>query len=175
MAPLKPSLLAQYLAYRLAERHESTDEFARRIGINASGLYKLLRGAHGQVAQPTLEKIAGGLGMSAAELLAATDAQHDTDPVELAIRQRTSEMREVLRDIPRPFWPAVIKSTFDRAIDGARDMADLFGNLPSQPPVSRSAERRVRRLKPALNGETSVSKDDLANASHPLRAAAAWS
>jgi len=170
-----PSLLAQYIADRLAQRHESADEFARRIDVNASGLYKLLRGAYGAPHQRTLDKIAMGLGMSPSQLLAAAEAQTETDPVEQAIRQRAAEMREVLHDIPRPFWPSVIKSTFDRALDGARDMADLFSNPPAHPPVSRSAEGRIRRSKATLNGQSSASKDDLADSSRPLRAVAAWS
>lgn len=113
--------------------------------------------------------------MSAAELLSAVEARDDTDPVEQAIRQRTAEMREVLRDVPRPFWPSVIKSTFDRAIDGARDMAELFSNPPSEPPVRKSAEGRIRRLEPTLNRESSGGKDDLAKCSHPLRVLAALS
>jgi transcriptional regulator with XRE-family HTH domain len=168
-----PSVLAQYVADRLAERHENPDEFARRIGINSSGLYKLLRGAYGAPSQRTLEKIAAGLGMSAAELLAAADPQTEVDPVEQAIRQRASEMREVLRDIPRPFWSPVVKSTFDRAIEGARDMAELFSHPPAEPPVRRPASGRLRRLKPALNGDSSAGGDGLAKVSHRLRAAAA--
>lgn len=169
----RPSLLAEYLSGRLAQRGESADEFARRVGINASGLYKLLRGAYVAPSQSTLEKIAAGLGMSAAELLAAAEAQTETDPVEQAIRQRAAEMREVLRDIPRAFWSPVIKSTFDRALDGARDMAELIVNPPSRPPVSRSSGGRIRRPKPTLNGEPSAAKHDLADSLHPLRVAAA--
>jgi transcriptional regulator with XRE-family HTH domain len=168
-----PSPLAEYVTRRLAERHESADQFARRTSINASGFYRFLRGAAGGPQQRTLDKIATGLGMSPSELLAAAEAHDAADPVEQAIRQRTAEMREVLHDIPRPFWPAVIKSTFDRALDGARDMAELFSNPPAEPPVRRSANGRVRRPRVTLNGEFSGGKDDLAKCSHPLRAVAA--
>jgi transcriptional regulator with XRE-family HTH domain len=72
-----PSPLARYIADRLQERHESADHFARRVGINPSGLYQLLRGTKGLPQQRTLSKIAGGLGMSAAELLAAVDGVNE--------------------------------------------------------------------------------------------------
>jgi transcriptional regulator with XRE-family HTH domain len=134
----QPSPLAQYLSYRLHERHESADEFARRIGVNASGFYRLLRGGHAAPQQRTLEKIAAGLGMTASELLAVVEAQDETDPVERTIRQRTGEMREALNGIPRQFWGTVIKATFDRAIDEARDMARLL--LLAEPPVSDAVE-----------------------------------
>ena len=77
----EPSPLAQYITARLAERHESADKFARCIGVNTSGFYKLLRGAYGAPQQGTLEKIAAGLGMSAAELLSRVDDQNE--PTEL--------------------------------------------------------------------------------------------
>lgn len=77
----QPSPLAQYISARLRERHESADEFARRIGVNASGLYRLLRGGHAAPQHRTLEKIAHGLDMSASQLLAAAETRDEmVDP-----------------------------------------------------------------------------------------------
>jgi hypothetical protein len=83
-AMAQPSPLARYLTEHLAERHVTPDEYARGIGTNASGLYKLLRGAYTAPQQRTLEKIAGGLGMTAGELLEAVEARDEADPVEAA-------------------------------------------------------------------------------------------
>lgn len=117
--------LALYLERRLQERGETPEEFAERVGINPSGLYKLLRGAYKSPSQASLVKIARGLGMTAGELLSAVEAKDEDDPIERAIRQRTAEMREAVQGVPRPFWPAIIQKTFDRAIEGAKDMAQM--------------------------------------------------
>ena len=119
------SPLALYIDRRLRERDEPVYDFTRRVGINTSGFYKLLRGDHATPSQHTLEKIAGGLGMTAAELLRAVDGDNSIDPIEQAIRERAAEMREVVQGAPRAFWAAIIKATFDRAIESARDMAQL--------------------------------------------------
>jgi len=136
-----PSPLARYIGGCLTDRGESPDDFAGRVGINSSGLYKLLRGVYAAPQQRTLEKIAGGLGMSAAELLAAADAENEPDLIKQAILQRVPEMREAVEGAPRVFWPIIIKSLFDRAIEGARDMAQLA--IAAEAPVSGSDQHGV--------------------------------
>jgi transcriptional regulator with XRE-family HTH domain len=116
MPPLSP--LASYVTDRLADRHESADQFARRIGINASGLYKWLRGTYGTPQHRNLEKIAAGLNMSAGELLAAVDVRngvaHEPPPEDtlaetirfpVSLRQRALQ---VARDDDRTFSSLVI-------------------------------------------------------------------
>ena len=157
---MQPSPLARYLSLRLAERHTSPDEFARSVGINASGFYKLLRGAYAAPQQRTLEKIAAGLGLSASELLAAVEARDEIDPLERSLRQRMGEMREALDGIPREFWATVIKATWDRAIDEARDMARLL--VLAEPPVSDAAPRRISARSRALTRGNAGPDDGLA-------------
>lgn len=138
----QPSALARYLGDVLAERGESPEDFARRIGINFSGFYRFLRGTYRGPQQRTMEKIAAGLGMSVGELLTAVEAEDETDdPIKQAILQRVPEMREAVEGAPRAFWASIIKYTFDRAIDTARDMTELL--LVAEPPVSASAEGGV--------------------------------
>jgi transcriptional regulator with XRE-family HTH domain len=110
-----PSALAQYISERLGERHESADQFARRIGINASGFYRFLRGAAGGPQHRTLEKIAGGLDMSAAKLLAAVDAH-----------------AEVIDDQPEETVPITIRvplSLRKRALGVAQDEDRTFSSI----------------------------------------------
>lgn len=123
--------LAQYLTDAISARGETTEQFAQRAGVNSSGLYKLLRGEYAQPRQGTIEKIAIALNMTAGELLRAADAEDEPDPIEAAIRTRIAEMREAVHGTPRQFWAAIIKATFDRAIDGARDMAQLLAEADS--------------------------------------------
>lgn len=136
----RPTPLARYVADLLTQRGEMPEEFADRIKINSSGFYKFLRGAYKEPRQANLKKIAEGFGMTVPELLRAVEAQTEDDPFEQAIRQRTPEMREAVRDIPREFWGVIIKSTFDRAIEGARDMASLLTGSVTSP----STHSRIR-------------------------------
>ena len=151
----EPSPLARYIDDRLEARGEPIYDFTRRTQINTSGFYKLLRGEYATPSHRTLEKIAHGLGMTAAELLAAAEDDDGADEIEQAIRQRTAEMREVVQDVPRAYWAAIIKAIFDRALDSARDMTQLL-RAAELPPVSASPEPRVSAsltpLTPVKNG-----------------------
>ena len=164
----RPSRLARYVADRLQERDETPDEFAKRIGINTSGLYKLLRGAYSWPQQQTLGKIAGGLGMTDDELMRAANAYGEEDPIEQAIRQRTAEMREILDGTPRAFWPAIVRAIFDGALANARILATL-----GQPPVSALRKGGVSAPRHELTRGTDDSKGVLADSQHALAALAA--
>jgi hypothetical protein len=94
------------------------------------------------------EKIASALGADPDYVLqlaghrASRAGAAEPDLVEQEIRARTAEMRDAVRDVPREFWGTIIKATFDRAIEGARDMAGLLAQI-SEPPVSDPAEGGV--------------------------------
>ena len=173
-----PSPLAVYVADALARRGETPEEFAHRVGINSSGLYKLLRGVYTAPTHRVLERIAAGLSMSPAELLAAAEPVAEADPVEQLLRERIPEMREALRDIPREFWGPVLKSTLGHAVEGIRDMADLLTGRP-RPPVSVGTRRRVRAQSALLTEDEIASKQVLADSysgvHQPLVAGLAYS
>jgi transcriptional regulator with XRE-family HTH domain len=95
------------------------------------------------------EKIAAALSLDPDTMLELAGHRHrraplEDDPIEQAIRQGTVQMHDVLADIPRPYWATIIKATFDRAIDGARDMAALVSDY-------QSADRSVRSPADAAN------------------------
>lgn len=147
--------LAKFIDARLIERDQTAEEFAVRVGISPSGLYKFLRGASGTPRHPTLEKIAIGLGMrSAAELLTFTSEPVDEDPLERGVRERLPQMRETLDGIPRVYWGTVISKIFDRAIDTARDMAQLLADSGAGDgtDVTKPASARVTQPKTSGNG-----------------------
>jgi transcriptional regulator with XRE-family HTH domain len=66
--------LAKFLLLALADRGESPDQFARRVGINSSGFYKFLRGEYAEPRTSTLRKIAAGLNMTLVQLARVTEA-----------------------------------------------------------------------------------------------------
>lgn len=117
--------IGPYLQSELIRRGLSPDELARRSGLGTSHIYQIIR-SEKRPRQDTLDKIAVGLGMTTGDLLRAVEAQSEDDPIEQAIRQRTAEMREAVRGTPRSMWATIIRKTFDRAIDGARDIAELL-------------------------------------------------
>jgi transcriptional regulator with XRE-family HTH domain len=163
---MQPSPLARYVGDRLAERREGPDDFAHRVGINASGLYKLLRGAYTMPTQRNLDKIAAGLGMSAAELLAAVDPiDDDDDLIKQAILQRVPEMREAVEGAPRVFWASIVKSIFDHAVDDARDTARIV-SAAARGPVSASPEGGVSGLSAELTRDNDASDGGLAVRQH---------
>jgi len=99
------------------------------IPSNALGRW---RDGDGRPTDTNLRKLALALGESYERLakmcgyLPDETVVPEYDPIEQAIRQRTAEMREIVDGIPRQFWPTIIRKTFDRAIDAARDMAELL-------------------------------------------------
>jgi transcriptional regulator with XRE-family HTH domain len=80
------------------------------------------------------EKIATALGVDLDETLAIAGhrpprQEHvDDDPIEQYIREGTRQMHELLDGIPRVYWPTIVRKAFDRALDGARDMAQLLAD-----------------------------------------------
>jgi hypothetical protein len=97
---------------------------------------------------PTLDRLALVFKVPRVEVYAAagrllSDATAaravEPDLIEQYIRQGTAQMPAVLVGIPRKMWGPIIKLTFDRAIDGARDMAALLLEQQAQP---RSAKNR---------------------------------
>lgn len=109
------------------------------------------------------EKIATALGADLDYVLelaghrrSRTAPPRETDPLEQYIRQNTAEMYGVLDGIPRPYWPTVIKAVFDRAIDGARDMAQILTEHQSQPRAAKTrSEPRATDSKPARSTRAS--------------------
>jgi hypothetical protein len=112
------------------------------------------------------QKIANGLGLDpdyvlelAGHRLAGASSAEPLDELETLIRARTAEMRDAVRDTPREFWATIIKATFDRAIDGARDMAHLLAQAEDRRVLTSADEahagsshaeprRRQRPIKP---------------------------
>jgi hypothetical protein len=94
----------------------------------------------------TLRRIARAFSVTDAEvwhaagLMDSDVAQLDaSDPLTVELRQRTTQMYDLLHDIPRVYWAPILKA-YDRAIDAARDMAALLTEQQSQP---RTAKNRV--------------------------------
>jgi transcriptional regulator with XRE-family HTH domain len=132
--------LAQFIFDRIRERGETPEEFAARIGINASGLYKLLRGAYAEPRQATLDKIATGLSMTPAELFVAIGkGKTDTSPEE-------TEILALYREVPHEQRPAVrlmLRGLRRRVTDNpeAFDSSNPSRNRPNvQPTVPRRRE-----------------------------------
>lgn len=63
--------LALFLRRQLEERGETAEQFGKRIGLNSSGIYQILREQRQYVQDRTLDKIAEGLGMTPAEMAVA--------------------------------------------------------------------------------------------------------
>jgi transcriptional regulator with XRE-family HTH domain len=104
------------------------------------------------------EKIAAALGADLDDVLElaghrhrpASDQRGEPDLIEQGIRQGIADMYDVLDGIPRPMWGTVIKLTFSRAVDGARDMARLLSegqsaSGPVRSPVEASNKRHNKR------------------------------
>lgn len=130
--------LAQYLLDRLNERMETPDEFAKRIGINSSGFYKLLRGEYAEPRQATLDKIASGIGMTPAELLVAVrggSSELSTDEIELLADYRQVEPSQ--------------KPTVKQIIRGLRAKAHSVRDAKAP---RRSINRRSNEDEPGLDG-----------------------
>jgi hypothetical protein len=127
-------------------------------------VYQIIRGEKPNVRQGTIGKIGTGLGMTAAELLAAVAANDgqsaETDPIEAAIRSRAAEMRDAVQGVPRAMWATIIRATFDTAIDGARNMAQLLADV-AVPPVSVPGEPRVSASKAAQTRDLDEPKGPL--------------
>jgi transcriptional regulator with XRE-family HTH domain len=132
--------IGPYLQSELFRRGLSPDEFAHRSGLGTSHIYQIIR-SEKRPRQDTLDKIAVGLGMTTGNLLRAVEAQSEDDPIEQAIRQRVAEMREAVEGTPKTMWATIIRKTFDRAIDGARDMAELLSAEDSTHRASADEDR----------------------------------
>lgn len=126
---------------------------ASGIPSNALGRW---RDGYGRPTDTNLRKLAPALGQPYESLakmcgyLSDDAVIPDYDPIEQAIRQRTAEMRAAVHDTPRQFWPTIINATFDRAIDGARDMAQLLTDFLAtspEPPVSVLRKPRLSAPK----------------------------
>jgi transcriptional regulator with XRE-family HTH domain len=148
---------AQYILDRLNERLETPDEFARRVGINSSGFYKLLRGEYAEPRQATLDKIASGIGMTPAELLVAVrggSSELSTDELELLADYRQVEPNQ--------------KPTVKQIIRGLRAKTHL----------TRTAKAPRRALNGRSDTDDSTLDDTLQShlkALHPLKAFASFS
>lgn len=124
--------LQNYLKDEIDRRGWSIEEFAKRSGISLSNAYLIVRDGKDNVRQDTLASIAGAFNMSSAELLWAAHPRPD-DPVWQTITSMIPEMREAVRDTPRPLWGTIIKSQFRRAVEGTRDMAQLLADQLAAP------------------------------------------
>lgn len=128
----------------MRERGASQADLARASGVPQNVISKWLNGQVDEASPRSLKRIAPILGLSYEDLLrrmgelpSRPDAV-DADPLEQYIRQRIAEMREAVRDTPRATWATIVKYTFDHAIAGARDMAQLLAD-------QQSRERPVRK------------------------------
>lgn len=120
-----PSPLAQWLMRQISALGETPEQFAARIGINPSGLHKLMRGEHKEVRASTLEKIAWGLGMTPADILKATGKSGNEHGDE--VDMRLASMRPVMLRIPRPMWlPWIAASTaLADALSSSTSVSDI--------------------------------------------------
>jgi transcriptional regulator with XRE-family HTH domain len=78
------------------------------------------------------------------------DSLEATDESVLATRAITAEMSDILRGLPRVYWGTVIKA-FTRGVEGARDMAQLLAERPSQSPITSAGESRITNHVAASN------------------------
>jgi transcriptional regulator with XRE-family HTH domain len=144
--------LANYLRDELARRGWSIEEFAKKAGLSLSNAYLIVRDGKDNVRRETFAGIAAALSMTPTELYAAIEPA-PADPIEQAIRQRTAAMREAVLGTPQAFWPTIIQKTFDRAIDGAKDFAQLLSNPPTT--VTTGDPGSVTTPKPSRKGGAS--------------------
>lgn len=123
----------------LAGNGMSGKELARRIGMDAAQVGRWRRG-RGFPRPDNLIRVAAVLGVDYEWLLGLAYPEANTeaprpDIIETAIRSRAAEMREAVEGTPQEFWATIIKTTFDRAIDGARDMAYLLAQREDRAPA----------------------------------------
>lgn len=117
--------LARFLQRQLDARGMTADLFAKKHGLNSSGLYQLLRGERTYVQDRTMERLAAALGMTLAEMVTAmaTDGS-PADPDE-------AEWVALMRQVPAEKLPAAkdmlrglaIQPTSQRTASGRRDAA----------------------------------------------------
>lgn len=77
--------LRAFLRRQLDLRDESVPQFANRTGLNASGLYQILRGQRQYVADSTLDKIAKAFNMTPAEMASAMGRGGELTPEETSL------------------------------------------------------------------------------------------
>ena len=145
----------------------SGKELSRRVEVDAAQVGRWRRGL-GLPRPDNIARLAHVLGVDYEWLMGIAFPEtrvagaQPPDLIETAIRARVDEMRAAVEGTPREFWATIIKATFDRAIDGARDMARLLvasSNLPigqlGVPPMPtvRSARRAANRHASGGSGE----------------------
>lgn len=113
-----PRAIARFIEAWARERGETLEQFGERSGLNASGLYQMLRGERQYVQAPTLAKIAQAMNMSTAELLTAVGSgAPGADPDEATLlsyyrdvapdrRMTVLDLVAALRDRAHPPTPA---------------------------------------------------------------------
>lgn len=126
---------------------------ARASGVADAVIRRWINRPLKRPSDANLRKIAPPMGVSYEQLakmcgyLPDGAIVRELDPIEAAIRSRADEMREAVEGTPPEFWATIIKATFDRAIDGARDMAHLLAQrevrASSQPANRARADESI--------------------------------
>ena len=98
--------LSLFLSRQLDAMGLTAEQFARKAGLNASGIYQIVRGERIYVQDRTLDKIAAALNMTPAEMaLAMGKAAATEDPDEAEIlalfRDVPTEKRSAAKDVLR--------------------------------------------------------------------------
>jgi transcriptional regulator with XRE-family HTH domain len=129
-------------------------DLARASGVPQNVISKWVNRQVDQASPDNLKKIAPTLGLTYENLLRRMgeipESDATSDPIEQAIRARTAEMREAVRGTPRAMWATIISKTFDRAIDGARDMASLLAAVTDNTASSETTD--VGERHPSSDG-----------------------
>lgn len=157
-----PGLFAARLRELMAAAGLNGAEVARRIGSHPTTVSRWRTGED-RPRPDAVARLADILGVDRMALLrdagyadldgARTDAP---DPLEQYIREGARQMHELLDGIPRVYWPTIVRKAFDRAIDGARDMAQLLADQQSREhPVRRRADGSAKAApaRPNYGGE----------------------
>ena len=127
--------LRQLIEEWLAQHNGSQAELAELCGVPQNVISRWLNRQVDEASPKNLKKIAPALGLTYEELLREMgelpplEGDGHIDPIEEEIRRqvrrRTDEMREAVRGTPRAVWATIIRKTFDRAVDVARDLAEM--------------------------------------------------
>jgi transcriptional regulator with XRE-family HTH domain len=137
----------QFVIAWLGRRGWNQARLSEAIEINQSLVSKHLTDDPKRRVRPSpenLEKYAPVLGVSYEDLLRMCGylpgkaGASTGDDIENDIRARTAELLNAVHGAPKAFWPTIIKATYDRAIDGAKDMVELLTAAEDQLTEDRS-------------------------------------